>query len=144
MQENDFLLKTKCTQAIVFEKMFFIGMESQKTRGIHQMLFQCWPTVFCAGPTLKQHWLNDTFSWYPIHLIHGVEGLIKKVLLITYRSWVALLMQHTVQGRRHMVSQQLMPFHLQSTHKHINQNQTYTSIKPVCLRLNTLKCNFFY
>ena len=22
------------------------------------MLFQCWPTVFDAGPTLKQRWLN--------------------------------------------------------------------------------------
>ena len=22
------------------------------------MLFQCWPTVFDAGPTLKQHWVN--------------------------------------------------------------------------------------
>ena len=31
----------------------------QQTRGIHTMLFQCWPTVFDAGPTLKQHWVND-------------------------------------------------------------------------------------
>ena len=23
--------------------------------GIHPMLYQCWPTVFDAGPTLKQH-----------------------------------------------------------------------------------------
>ena len=22
------------------------------------MLFQCWSTVFDAGPTLKQHWVN--------------------------------------------------------------------------------------
>ena len=22
------------------------------------MVFQCWPTVFDAGPTLKQHWVN--------------------------------------------------------------------------------------
>ena len=22
------------------------------------MLFQCWPTVFDAGPTLTQHWVN--------------------------------------------------------------------------------------
>ena len=26
--------------------------------GIHPMLFQCWPSVFDAGPTLKQHWVN--------------------------------------------------------------------------------------
>ena len=24
------------------------------------MLFQCWPTVFDAVPTLKQHWVNAT------------------------------------------------------------------------------------
>ena len=23
------------------------------------MLFQCWPTISAAGPTLKQHWVND-------------------------------------------------------------------------------------
>ena len=28
---------------------------SQQTRDIHPMLFQCWPTVFDAGPTLIQH-----------------------------------------------------------------------------------------
>ena len=34
------------------------------------MLFQCWPTVFDAGPTLKQHWVNapcileiDKWQW---------------------------------------------------------------------------------
>ena len=32
---------------------------SQQTPDIHLMLFQCWPTVFDAGPTLKQHCLND-------------------------------------------------------------------------------------
>ena len=31
---------------------------SQQIRDIHPMLFQCWPTVFDAGPTLKQHWVN--------------------------------------------------------------------------------------
>ena len=31
----------------------------QQTPGIHTMLFDCWPTVFDAGPTLKQHWVND-------------------------------------------------------------------------------------
>ena len=31
---------------------------SQQTRGIHPILFQCWHTVFDAGPTLKQHWVN--------------------------------------------------------------------------------------
>ena len=31
---------------------------SQQTRGIHPMPFQCWPIVFDACPTLKQHWVN--------------------------------------------------------------------------------------
>ena len=33
----------------------------QQTRGIHTMLFQCWPTVYGAGPTLKQLWVNEPF-----------------------------------------------------------------------------------
>ena len=31
---------------------------AQQTRGIHPMLFQCWPIIFDAGPTLKQNWMN--------------------------------------------------------------------------------------
>ena len=30
----------------------------KQTRGIHTMLFQCWATVFDAGPTLEQHCVN--------------------------------------------------------------------------------------
>ena len=29
-----------------------------QTRGIHPMPFKYWPTVFDAGPTLEQHWVN--------------------------------------------------------------------------------------
>ena len=36
----------------------FAGSHSQQTRGIHPMMFQCWHTVFDAGPTLKQNWVN--------------------------------------------------------------------------------------
>ena len=36
-----------------------VHLAIQQTRGIHTMLFQCWPTVFDAGPTLKQQWVND-------------------------------------------------------------------------------------
>ena len=28
-----------------------------QARGIHPMLFKCWPIVFDAGPSLKQHWV---------------------------------------------------------------------------------------
>ena len=31
---------------------------TQQTRDVHPMLFQCWLTVFDAGPTLKQHRVN--------------------------------------------------------------------------------------
>ena len=34
------------------------GLVTQQTRGIHPKLFQCWHTVFDAGPALKQHWVN--------------------------------------------------------------------------------------
>ena len=29
---------------------------SHRTRDVEPMLFQCWPTVCDAGPTLNQHW----------------------------------------------------------------------------------------
>ena len=32
----------------------------QQTRDIHTMLFQCWPTIFDAGPTLKQYCVNGS------------------------------------------------------------------------------------
>ena len=35
---------------------YIIGL-AQQTRDVHPMLFQCWPTVFDVGPTLK-HWVN--------------------------------------------------------------------------------------
>ena len=43
---------------------------SQQTRDIHPLLYQCWPTVFDAGPTLKQHWVNVPclLGWPVIHL----------------------------------------------------------------------------
>ena len=31
---------------------------TQQTRDVKPMLFQCWPTVFDVGPTIKQHWFN--------------------------------------------------------------------------------------
>ena len=33
---------------------------TQKTRGFDPMLFQCWPTAYGAGPTLKQHWFKSS------------------------------------------------------------------------------------
>ena len=36
----------------------FAACSILQTRGIHPMVFQCWPTVFGAGPTLKQYWVN--------------------------------------------------------------------------------------
>ena len=43
---------------------------TQQTRAIHLMLFQCWPTVYDAGSTLKEHRVNapcllvHSDSWY--------------------------------------------------------------------------------
>ena len=42
-----------CMVVYVYEK--YAPIHTQQTRGIHPMLFQCWSTVFDAGPTLKQH-----------------------------------------------------------------------------------------
>ena len=39
-----------------------------KTLGIHPILFQCWPIVFDADTTLKQHWVNVpcVLGWAPV------------------------------------------------------------------------------
>ena len=37
------------------------------------MLFQCWPTVFDAGPTLKQHWVNAS-CWELIQIFDHVAA----------------------------------------------------------------------
>ena len=34
----------------------------QKTRYVDPMLVQCWPSVFNAGPTLYQRWINVSCS----------------------------------------------------------------------------------
>ena len=35
-----------------------VFVSSQQTQKIDPMLFQCWSTVYDAGPTLKQHWIK--------------------------------------------------------------------------------------
>ena len=53
----------------IFTDFYSVGSEryvvfsdiSQQTRGIDPMLFQCWPTVDDAGPTLNQHRVNVTY-----------------------------------------------------------------------------------
>ena len=45
----------------VYEK--YAPIHTQQTRGIHPILFQCWSTVFDAGPTLKQHRVNSSCFW---------------------------------------------------------------------------------
>ena len=37
-----------------------VHLAIQQTRDIHTVLFQCWPIVLDAGPTVKQHWVNDS------------------------------------------------------------------------------------
>ena len=35
----------------------YLAAAPRQTRAIHPILFQCWPNVFDAGTTLKQHWV---------------------------------------------------------------------------------------
>ena len=42
------------------------------------MLFQCWPTVFEVGPTLKQHWL--IVSCLLDYQVKGYSGIIPLTL----------------------------------------------------------------
>ena len=36
----------------------FLSADTQQTRDVDRMLFQCWADVVDGGPTLKQHWVN--------------------------------------------------------------------------------------
>ena len=56
-----YLPLTPDAKLTMYKLMKYI-LHSQKTRGVHPMLAQCWPTVFDAGPTLHQHWLNFSCS----------------------------------------------------------------------------------
>ena len=64
------------------------------TRDIHPMLFQCCPTVFDAGPTLKQHWVKapcllGPYLNKPMHRENEkrlVEEIIARLLFIC-TSW---------------------------------------------------------
>ena len=38
--------------------MFAQNMASQQTQGVEPVLFECWSTVYDAGPALKQHCFN--------------------------------------------------------------------------------------
>ena len=40
---------------------FVVSETSQQTRDIRPLLLQCWANVVDGGPTLNQHWLDDTF-----------------------------------------------------------------------------------
>ena len=42
------------------------------------MLFQCWPTVFDAGPTFKQHWVNVPCLLGCNQLIPQIPGYMEK------------------------------------------------------------------
>ena len=48
------LVRITHTPTMLYIELF----STQQTRGIHPMLFQYWPTVFGAGPTLAKHWVN--------------------------------------------------------------------------------------
>ena len=51
-----------------------VAAEPQQKRAIYRILLQCWPYVFDAGPTLKQHWVIVPClrqkSHYPDNTIH--------------------------------------------------------------------------
>ena len=58
-----------------------VKVHYQQTRGIHTMLFQCWPTVFDAGRTLKQHW---TYAPCLMGYINGSPRLTFSSKLLHY------------------------------------------------------------
>ena len=47
-------------ETILGNVSFFMGIHhpTQQTRDIEPLLVQCWSTVYDAGPTLNQQWLN--------------------------------------------------------------------------------------
>ena len=53
---------TMITCTLITHQVRLVSMGSQQTRDVQPMLVQCWPTVFDAGPTLFQHWVNVSCS----------------------------------------------------------------------------------
>ena len=43
-----------------FSRSLQHALPSQQTRDVHPMTVQYWPTVYEAGPALKQPWVNVT------------------------------------------------------------------------------------
>ena len=60
-----------------------VHLAIQQTRDIHirTILFRCWPTIFDAGPTLKQHRVNDPcLLGISYQLLNCWRGYISNVL----------------------------------------------------------------
>ena len=53
------------------------------------MLFQCWSTVFDAGPTLKQHWINIlvVFAGTRVLRVHLMTLEMSEIELIMLMDW---------------------------------------------------------
>ena len=49
--------KRSVINIILMDKLKYLNL-SQQTRDIDLMLDQCWATVYDAGPTLVQHWVD--------------------------------------------------------------------------------------
>ena len=64
----------------------------QQTRGIHLMLFQCWPTVFNAGPKLKQQWVNAPFAG---PYLSTMAPAANSFSIADLHEWTMALLTHT-------------------------------------------------
>ena len=70
---------------------------AQQTRYIHPMMFQCWATVFDAGPTLKQLWVDASC----ITRICCMSGLPYPEMPLPAKTWhsnnVGLMLSHRLR-----------------------------------------------
>ena len=50
--------QSRTVYGVFVPRLFRCGGVQKQSRGVEQVLFQCWASVADAGPTLKQNWFD--------------------------------------------------------------------------------------
>ena len=57
--------QSRAVCGVFVPRRFRCGGVQKQSRGVEQVLFQCWASVADAGPTLKQNWFDvECLQWW--------------------------------------------------------------------------------
>ena len=76
------------------------------------MLFQCWPIVYDAGPTLKHHWFNDQNYNKMTDVCFMHCGRVQRLQDISWlaQCWTSVGYTGPTSNRTHGVSEITIPW----------------------------------